>query len=156
MGVGRGLDFLVVALWKKTNDAKAWQRDRQGWGRDQVSGHTGLELSGTGQTGGDAQNPCVPGGRRPLVRTGQSWPCEMPPPAWGPQTVQGPSAGSRAVEGLRRTAPHSGLFSELLHLAGASRLTTTRAVVWDDGGLCWGDPKTKHKRSRGGAQLGCQ
>ena len=57
---------------------------------------------------------------------------------------------------INRALMQSGLFSELVHLAGASGFTTTRAVVWDDGGLGWGDLKTKHKRSRGGAQLGCQ
>lgn len=153
MGVRRGLDFLVVALWKKTVQNHGRETGRVG-GETRFQGAQALSQAGL-ETGGDAQNPCMPGGCRPLARTGQSWPC-VPPPAWGPQTAQGPSAGSRAVKGLRRAPPRSGLFSELVHPAGASGLTTTSAVVRDDGGLCWGDPKTEHRRSRGGAQLGCQ
>ena len=33
-------------LDKNKQDAKLWQRERQGWERDQVSGSTGLDLSG--------------------------------------------------------------------------------------------------------------
>lgn len=90
----------------------------------------------------------------PLVRSEQSWRCEMPTSVLGPQTVQGCQgwvqaggvAGSRGPWGLGRA-----LFSQLnVSLASPSRpghpgYITTHGCYLGEGGLCWDILKTKAK-----------